>query len=216
MGENGINILNVKEVERLMSENWEKGYFNIVSVHTGQEHVNYPNYDAIRMARKWAKQFDYVYYGHHPHVIQGMETIKNAHIFYSLGNFCFDDVYTSKSKKPLVKLSENNKTGMIVILDFDGNSLKSCKTVPFFMGEDKMEIRNDFHQQIDEYSSALSMNWREYLSMRKKLLDAYIQQRKAKRNLTWYLKRLNLNSYIMIRNAKSNMKEYQANVKSYL
>ncbi|MCK5131578.1 MAG: CapA family protein [Candidatus Sabulitectum sp.] len=29
--------------------------------------------------------------GHHPHVIQGIETYKNAPIFYSLGNFLFDN-----------------------------------------------------------------------------------------------------------------------------
>ncbi|MBR6979980.1 MAG: CapA family protein [Prevotella sp.] len=216
MGEDGVNILNVEEVERQMRENQEKGFFNIVSIHTGQEHVNYPNYDAIIMARKWAKQFDYVYYGHHPHVVQGVEKCGNSHIFYSLGNFCFDDVYTSKSKKPLVKLSDNNKTGMIVILEFEGNAVKNHETIPFYMGEEKMEIRKDLAPQFESYSSALSMPKGEYVSMRRKLLNAYIQKRKEMRNLTWYLKRLNLNSYLMIRNAKNNAKAYQANVRTYL
>ena len=41
---------------------------------------------------------------HHPHVAQGIEMHKSSLIAYSLGNFCFDDVYTSVSKAPLVKL----------------------------------------------------------------------------------------------------------------
>ncbi len=33
--------------------------------------------------------------GHHPHVIQGVETYHGAPIFYSLGNFCFDSDYVA-------------------------------------------------------------------------------------------------------------------------
>lgn len=216
MGEDGVNIMNVKEVERQMKENQDKGFFNIVSIHAGQEHMNYPSYHSILFARKLSEMFDYVYYGHHPHVVQGMEKCNNSHIFYSLGNFCFDDVYTSKSKQPLVKLSDNNKTGMIVILEFEGNIVKNYDTIPFYMGEEKMEIRKDLEPQFEKYSSALSMPKSEYVSMRRKMLDEYIRQRKEMRNLSWYLKRLNLNSFRMIRSAKNNAKAYQANVKKYL
>ena len=216
MGKDGVNILNVEEVERQMKENQDKGFFNIVSIHTGQEHVNYPSYHAMLFARNWAKRFDYVYYGHHPHVVQGVEKCNNSQIFYSLGNFCFDDVYTSKSKQPLVKLSDNNKTGMIVILEYEGNAVKNYETIPFYMGKDKMEIRKDLVPQFESYSSALSMSKSEYVSMRRKMLNAYIQQRKEMRNLSWYLKRLNLNSFRMIRNAKNNAKAYQANVRKYV
>ncbi len=216
MGEDGVNILNVEEVERQMRENQEKGLFNIVSIHTGQEHVNYPNYDAMLLARKWAKQFDYVFYGHHPHVVQGMEKCNNSHIFYSLGNFCFDDIYTSKSKRPLVKMNDNNKTGMIVILEFEGNIVKNSEIVPVYMGVEKMEIRKDFAPLFEKYSSALFMDKDEYVCMRRELYFAYSHQRSKKRDLTWFLKRMNLNSFRMIRNIRKNVKLYLANVKAYL
>ena len=73
-----------------------------------------PSSDDVKFARHLANQFNYVYYGHHPHVIQGFERVNKSTIFYSLGNFIFDDVYTSKDKeKPLIALSESNKTGGI-------------------------------------------------------------------------------------------------------
>lgn len=99
----GVNILDAFSVEEALIENYNQGYMNITSFHVGQEHINYPNYDHIEMARKLAQKVPYVYYGHHPHVIQGIEEIENSLLAYSLGNFCFDDVYTSKSYKPLIK-----------------------------------------------------------------------------------------------------------------
>lgn len=216
MGEDGVNILNVEEVERQMRENKEKGYFNIVSIHTGQEHVNYPNHDTICMARKWASHFDYVFHGHHPHVVQGMERCDNSYIFYSLGNFCFDDVYTGKSDKPLVKMSDNNKTGMIALLEFEGNTIKKYETIPVYMGEEKMEIRKDLATKFENYSAALSMPKDEYIGMRRQLLQAYVQKRKKMRDLSWFLKRLNLNYFRLIINVKNNAKAYKTNVRSYL
>ncbi len=79
-----VNVFNrIKEVR-------EKVDFVIVIVHGGHEHYNLPS---PRM-KKWYRFFvdagaDAVV-GHHTHIISGYETYKNAPIFYSLGNFCFD------------------------------------------------------------------------------------------------------------------------------
>lgn len=61
----------------------------IVSFHWGIENASRPNTTQIDLAH-WAidNGADLVL-GHHPHVIQPIETYKNKYIVYSLGNFCF-------------------------------------------------------------------------------------------------------------------------------
>jgi poly-gamma-glutamate synthesis protein (capsule biosynthesis protein) len=39
--------------------------------------------------------------GHHPHVVQGMEIYKQRPIFYSLGNFIFDQYFSAETQEGL-------------------------------------------------------------------------------------------------------------------
>ncbi|PHS68272.1 MAG: hypothetical protein COB12_00005, partial [Flavobacterium sp.] len=117
----GINELDYSNVQKSLLENTKKGFFNIIGFHCGQEHVNYPNFDHILLGRKLAELAPYIFYGHHPHVAQGIEKIKNSLLAYSLGNFCFDDVYTKKSEDPLIKQSKNNKESFILELTLENN-----------------------------------------------------------------------------------------------
>lgn len=61
--------------------------------------------------------------GHHPHVAQGYEKITGKPVFYSLGNFMFDDFdwphedAEGKKINAHITLSEKNKTGTIAILE---------------------------------------------------------------------------------------------------
>lgn len=124
----GVNAYNIETVRHRLKVNDADGYLNIVAVHAGIEHVNYPSIDHIMAARLLAEECPYVYYGHHPHVIQGIEEYKGSLIAHSLGNFCFDDVYTSATdSKPLVELTENNRTGMILELTIENNKVVDWK-----------------------------------------------------------------------------------------
>ena len=69
----GVNILEGNIFENTIKSNNEKGYLNIVSVHFGDEHIHYPRYEHIKLARKVAKHTLYISYEHHPHVMQGVE-----------------------------------------------------------------------------------------------------------------------------------------------
>ena len=93
----GINELDVPTVKKKLIENAKNDLFNICSIHCGQEHVNYPNYDHILMARGLAKFAPYVFYGHHPHVAQGIEKVNESLLAYSLGNF-FSTIFHSLLK----------------------------------------------------------------------------------------------------------------------
>ena len=214
---NGINDLSIASASEKLSANAEKNMFNIFSVHCGQEHVNYPNYDHIQMARQLSEIAPYVFYGHHPHVIQGIEEVGDSLIAYSLGNFCFDDVYTSKSKEPLIKQTKNNKESFILELEIENNKLIGHEVVPIYLGDEEMIIGGtEITEKLSEYSKMLSIDKSEYVAHRKELLHSYISLRKKKRDLNWYLKRLNLNSVGLILFARLNAKKYKKSISLHL
>lgn len=64
--------------------------FLIVSLHWGDEYVSWPSREQIRQARLLADEGASLILGHHPHVIQGIESYNKSIIAYSLGNFVFD------------------------------------------------------------------------------------------------------------------------------
>lgn len=214
----GVNVMNGEAVETILQRNHENGYLNIASFHCGQEHVNYPHLDHIDFARKLASRIPYIYYGHHPHVLQGCEQVLQSHIFYSLGNFCFDDVYTKYSPEPLIIQTENNRSSVILELCFEGNELIRYAAVPIF--DDKQQLRvnydDDIVKQMEMYSEKLALPRHEYQVMRDALWKEHIETRKRKRNFSWYFKRLNFNSVKIILNARMNRKKYQQAIKDYL
>ncbi|AVI51801.1 hypothetical protein C5O00_11735 [Pukyongia salina] len=213
----GINALSVPNITEKLTHNSAKGYFNIFSVHCGQEHVNYPNYDHIELARDLAKIGPYVFYGHHPHVLQGIEKIDESLIAYSLGNFCFDDVYTSKSKEPLIKQSQNNKESAILEITVEKNKLVEHDIIPITIGTSSLQIGDkQILNKIDQYSEMLKTEKELYIHNRNSLLGRYLASRKKLRNLNWYIQRLNHRSAGLILFARRNAKEYRKNISRYL
>lgn len=61
----------------------------IVSFHWGIERDNYPNSTQKDLGRFSIDSGADLVLGHHPHVIQGIETYKGKHIVYSMGNFSY-------------------------------------------------------------------------------------------------------------------------------
>lgn len=72
-----------------------------------------------------------VVFGHHPHVLQGIETYNGGVIIYSLGNLVFDLDFVDYSYPGL----PSTLTGMLsVTLSKDG--VVDCEFVPMIIGED--------------------------------------------------------------------------------
>lgn len=61
----------------------------IASFHWGIERTNVPNEIQVNLAHSAIDHGADLVLGHHPHVLQGIETYKGKNIVYSLGNFCF-------------------------------------------------------------------------------------------------------------------------------
>ncbi len=209
-----VDRLDPGQMKKDLANDKKNGYFPIMSCHWGEEHVHYPNYDHVRLARKLAEyDGDMLIYGHHPHVIQGLEKINNTLIAYSLGNFCFDDVYTSRSDKPLIKLSRDNRETFILSVEIQDNHIKKYDIIPISFINEIYESDEAISEKINEWSKALNEKPEKYIGDRAEKLRNYINGRKANRDLRWYIKRLNYNSFKMIVSARKCKKEYDAMMK---
>ena len=207
----GLNYLDSQAVFSAVKRNASNGFLSILSVHSGQEHVHMPSSDDVCFARSLTGIADYVYYGHHPHVVQGHERVSGSAIFYSLGNFLFDDVYTLRDpKKPLVALSEANKTGAIGTVEINNGKIIDIGVTPIYLGADQVFV-GDAVQKFDiaTYDSLLATaGTLEYNQKRNSVIRAFIDGRRELRDFMWYLRRLNLNSVGIIFKARKNARLY--------
>ena len=76
----------IKNIERLQAQGAQ---LIIASFHWGIERTNIPNEIQVDLAHSAIDHGADLVLGHHPHVLQGIETYKGKNIVYSLGNFCF-------------------------------------------------------------------------------------------------------------------------------
>lgn len=75
--------------------------FVIVSMHAGNEYQFEPNNSQIDLAHEAIDNGADLVIGHHPHVIQPIEKYKNGYIFYSLGNFVFDQMWSNETREAI-------------------------------------------------------------------------------------------------------------------
>jgi len=75
----------------------------IVSMHSGAEYSDRPNTRQIKFAHAAIDAGADLVIGHHPHVVQTAEKYKGKYIFYSLGNFVFDQRATSTRQAVVIK-----------------------------------------------------------------------------------------------------------------
>jgi gamma-polyglutamate biosynthesis protein CapA len=68
----------------------------IFSIHWGDEYITYPSPEQVELAHKIIDSGVNVIIGHHPHVIQPVESYNGGVILYSLGNFMFDMFWSDK------------------------------------------------------------------------------------------------------------------------
>lgn len=80
-------------VGQAIAEARREADFVILGVHWGVEFSYRPTATQMRIARFCIDQGADAIIGSHPHVLQGIEIYKGRPIFYSLGNFIFDQTY---------------------------------------------------------------------------------------------------------------------------
>jgi poly-gamma-glutamate synthesis protein (capsule biosynthesis protein) len=64
--------------------------------------------------------------GHHPHVVQDIEVYKGKPIFYSLGNFIFDQYFSDEVQEGLaVRVDTSKDILRYTLIPFESKSIKS-------------------------------------------------------------------------------------------
>lgn len=76
--------------------------FVIIYPHWGNEYVPTANKAIVTMAHHLVDQGADLVIGAHPHVIQNVEEYKNVRIYYSLGNFVFDQYFSKEVQEGMM------------------------------------------------------------------------------------------------------------------
>lgn len=218
-GEYGINEFDVVDTMKVMKRNKDDGWLNIVSVHAGIEHVNYPSLDTINVVGKLSEIGPMIYYGHHPHVAQPVEFKDDSLIAYSLGNFCFDDIYAEPTdKSPLIELSEYNRSSFVMIVNVENNEIKEYQIVPIYIGKNGIEIGRGITKGVlDCYLEKVrTLDAEAYEELRNEQRMAWIAPRMAKRNIKWVLKRIRPLYVRLFYTNKRNVRLYNKHIKNNL
>jgi len=125
-----------------------KEQFLIVSIHWGEEYKLVASEQQQELAHLFVDAGADLIIGHHPHVTQNIEIYKNKLIFYSLGNFIFDQYFSKDTQQGLAVKVELLKNKAIYYL----HPILTGTAQPFLM--EKIEKT----QFLEELSSRSSKN----------------------------------------------------------
>lgn len=112
----GINFLQSysrDEIFELLKQASKNSSKQIAYVHWGEEYDLYHSTQQERQAKMLIEAGVDLIVGHHPHVVQGVDIIDGVAVFYSLGNYVFDQYFSRDVQEGLV-LSLKYEDGFIV------------------------------------------------------------------------------------------------------
>jgi poly-gamma-glutamate capsule biosynthesis protein CapA/YwtB (metallophosphatase superfamily) len=121
----GLNLMYgapTKLDEKILSDSDKLVDVLIVGVHWGEEYQSKANKRQRDYAKKLVELGADIVIGHHPHWVQDSEVINGKPVYYSLGNFVFDQMWSEETKK-----------GLVVELTFDGSNLVNQKELPIYI-----------------------------------------------------------------------------------
>lgn len=134
----GISKFNKEDLLKAVSQIRDKVDYIILIIHWGIEHYHYPSPEQRELARQLTESgIDFII-GHHPHVLQGYEKLNSGYVYYSIGNFLFDDfTWKSKDKQGVeyehyVNLDTMNRLGGLLRISINKNNTVNCSFFPTY------------------------------------------------------------------------------------
>lgn len=138
----------ITNIEELIKQEKQAGRLIIVLPHWGNEYEKNHSAGQEKLARAWIEAGADLIIGGHPHVIQDAQIIDGKLIFYSLGNFIFDQTFSQETKQGLIVAGEINKeTIKIVLLPIESKNLKP----EILQGGAKKQILEKICKNITDY-----------------------------------------------------------------
>lgn len=193
-GKLGVNLLTSDTVKDQLEKDKRRNAFSILSIHWGLEHTNYPNYEHVIFAQNIALTKNVVVHGHHPHVIQGIQSVNDSLIAYSLGNCLFDECTNLKGTFTL-KQNESNKKSFVLEVEIKEKSLDRHK-IHGFKDEERGLRFCDIDLEMQKISRSLDhiKDKSEYEEMRRLQFNDTIEKKFGKRDFKWLMSRMNYHS----------------------
>lgn len=140
-----INKVNTLKVKDLIKKARDQGAEIImVNIHWGDEYKEISNTRQRQLAHALIDMGVDVIVGHHPHVVEEMEIYKNHPIFYSLGNFVFDQYFSVPTQQEL---------GIGLVFKEENNQ-KSVSAYVFPLESVKSQIQQMSYQKSVKYFDA--------------------------------------------------------------
>ncbi len=111
--------------------------FVVVSMHAGTEYTRTPNSGQTAFAHAAIDAGADIVIGAHPHWVQTIEQYNGKYIFYSLGNFIFDQMFSQDTREGLALKVTVSKPGVAGAVQIQGTpaaaSLKQIELVPLII-----------------------------------------------------------------------------------
>ncbi|MEN9921802.1 MAG: hypothetical protein RL097_78 [Candidatus Parcubacteria bacterium] len=92
----------ISEIETMVSYASKRSDIQITYVHWGTEYEPVNNTSQRDLAEVLVKAGVDLIVGHHPHVVQNVDVIDGVPVFYSLGNYIFDQYFSPETQEGLV------------------------------------------------------------------------------------------------------------------
>lgn len=131
----GILLVDDPDFSNIISQAKEKVDVLIVSIHFGEEYEKVHNKKQEKVAHLAIDSGADMIIGHHTHVIQDVEYYKDKPIFYSLGNFIFDQYFSKETMK-----------GLVIMTAFEGKTLKEVRSLVSIQNK-KYQIEGLFEKE---------------------------------------------------------------------
>jgi poly-gamma-glutamate synthesis protein (capsule biosynthesis protein) len=126
---NTDHALKMNKVKEAIVEAKKQARYVIVNVHWGVEYKRNSRKAEQDLAHWFVDQGVTAVIGGHPHVVQEMEIYKGAPIFYSLGNFIFDQYFSTDTQE-----------GVSVGLTLNDGKVKDVYVFPFYGVKSQVQL----------------------------------------------------------------------------
>lgn len=142
---NTDHVLKMSEVEKAITEAKKTADYVIIDTHWGTEYKEQSNENQQYLAHWLIDNGADAVIGGHPHVVEEMETYKGKPIFYSLGNFIFDQYFSKETQE-----------GISVGLILGENGVKKVYVFPFYSEKSQPQLMRG--QMRDDFIKKYNLN----------------------------------------------------------
>jgi poly-gamma-glutamate synthesis protein (capsule biosynthesis protein) len=127
--------VNYEQVADVMATAEEASVFQIIYIHWGLEYQPKHSRSQKQFATFLVSKGADLIVGHHPHVVQDVDSIAGVPVFYSLGNYIFDQYFSTAVQEGLVLSIDIKEESPVITL----HPVSSIGTLsqPYLMNETK-------------------------------------------------------------------------------